>query len=48
MFKFIAGAVAVVVLVGYGVITTEHVSQAGDRAVNGINHLAKELDKATQ
>ena len=37
MFKFLLGALAVAVLVGYGVITTEDVEGVGRTAVNIIN-----------
>lgn len=37
MFKFLLGAVAVVALVGYGVITTEDIERAGDTVREGLH-----------
>lgn len=48
MFKFVLGAAFVVALVGYGVITTEDVGNYGDRLVNGVNAVAKEVEQATR
>ena len=48
MIKFLLGAVVVVGLVGYGVVTTQDVEDAGARVKNGINYLAKGLDEATR
>jgi hypothetical protein len=48
MIKMLFGAAVVVALVGYGVITTQDVEDAGARIKNGVNYVAQELDKATR
>ena len=49
MFKgIILGALIVVGLVGYGVITTQDVEIAGERVKNGVNYIAKSVDEATR
>ena len=48
MLKMLFGAAIVVALVGYGVITTQDIENAGDRIVNGVNYVAQEVDKATR
>lgn len=47
MFKFLLGALAVAVLVGYGVITTEDVEGVGKTAVNIINDGATYVKERT-
>jgi len=47
MFKFLLGALAVAVLVGYGVITTEDVEGVGRTAVNIINDGATYVKERT-
>ena len=44
----ILGAVLVVGLVGYGVITTDDVETAGERVKNGVNTIARTVDEATR
>lgn len=44
----ILGALVVVGLVGYGVITTDDVETAGERVKNGVNYIARTVDEATQ
>jgi len=44
----IVGALLVVGLVGYGVITTDDVEIAGERVKNGVNSLARSVDEATR
>ena len=48
MIKFLLGAVVVVGLVGYGVVTPQDVEAAGARVKNGINYVAKKVDEATK
>ena len=48
MIKFLLGAIVVVGLVGYGVITVQDVEAAGTRIKNGVNYIAKSLDEATR
>jgi hypothetical protein len=49
MFKgFILGALTVVGLVGYGVITTTDVEHAGEQVKRGINTIAQTIDEATR
>ena len=48
MLKMLFGAAVVVALVGYGVITTQDIERAGDRVVNGVNYVAKQVDEATR
>ena len=49
MFKgIILGALIVVGLVGYGVITTNDVADAGVRVKTGVNFVAKKIDEATK
>jgi hypothetical protein len=48
MFKMFLGAAIVVALVGYGIITTQHIEEAGTRVVNGVNYVAKKVDEATR
>lgn len=49
MFKgMILGALIVVGLVGYGVITTNDVESAGERVKNGVNTIARSIDEATR
>lgn len=44
----ILGALIVVGLVGYGVVTTQDVEMAGERVKNGVNYVAKSIDEATR
>jgi len=44
----ILGALIVVGLVGYGVVTTQDVETAGERVKNGVNYIARTVDEATQ
>jgi len=44
----IVGALLVVGLVGYGVLTPEDVENYGDRVKNGVNTLAQKVDEATR
>lgn len=44
----IIGALLVVGLVGYGVINTNDVENAGNRVKNGVNFLAQQVDEATR
>ena len=44
----IVGALLVVGLVGYGVVTTQDVENAGERVKNGVNYIAKTVDEATR
>lgn len=44
----ILGALLVVGLVGYGVVTTQDVEAAGERVKNGVNYVAKQIDEATR
>lgn len=44
----IVGALIVVGLVGYGVVTTQDVEMAGERVKNGVNYVAKSIDEATR
>lgn len=44
----VIGALLVVGLVGYGVLTPQDVEHYGDRVKNGVNTLAKTIDEATQ
>lgn len=44
----ILGVVIMLGLVGYGVVDTSTVEQAGDRVKNGVNYIAKNLDEATR
>jgi hypothetical protein len=44
----IIGALLVVGLVGYGVLTPQDVESYGDRVKNGVNTLARNLDEATR
>jgi len=44
----ILGALLVVGLVGYGVVTTNDVERAGERVKNGVNTLARSVDEATR
>lgn len=44
----ILGALIVVGLVGYGVVTTQDVELAGERVKNGVNYVAKQIDEATR
>jgi len=44
----ILGVVLMVGLVGYGVIDTSTIEQAGDRVKNGVNFMAQKLDEATR
>ena len=44
----ILGVIIMLGLVGYGVVDTSTVEQAGDRIKNGVNYIAKNLDEATQ
>lgn len=44
----IVGALLVVGLVGYGVVTTTDVEQAGERVKNGVNYIARTVDEATR
>ena len=48
MFKVLLGAALVIGLVGYGVLTPQHIDEAGDRFRNGVNTIAKNLDEATR
>jgi hypothetical protein len=40
MIKMLLGALIMVGLVGYGVITTDHIEEAGERVKNGVNNAA--------
>ena len=42
------GALLVVGLVGYGVIDTRDVEDAGSRVKNGVNYMAQKVDEATR
>jgi hypothetical protein len=44
----ILGALLVVGLVGYGVVTTQDVETAGERVKNGVNTIARTVDEATR
>lgn len=44
----IVGALLVVGLVGYGVIDTQQVENAGERVKNGVNTIARTVDEATR
>ena len=44
----ILGALITVGLVGYGVVGTSDIEDAGVRVKNGVNYLAKGLDEATR
>jgi len=44
----ILGALLVVGLVGYGVLTPQDVEHYGDRVKNGVNTLARSVDEATR
>lgn len=48
MFKFLLGAVAVVGLVGYGVVTTDNIEQAGDAVRQGLNTVFEKGAEATR
>jgi len=48
MFKFLLGALAVVGLVGYGVISTEDVEQAGDTIREGLHTVFEKGAEATR
>ena len=48
MFKFLLGALVVVGLVGYGVITTDDVRSAGDRVREGVNFVLEAGAEATK
>jgi|TARA_R110000772_G_scaffold160771_1_gene271945 hypothetical protein len=42
------GALLVVGLVGYGILDTRTIADAGDRVKNGVNYVATSLDEATR
>jgi|TARA_B110000902_G_scaffold193432_1_gene219190 hypothetical protein len=42
------GALLVVGLVGYGILDTNTIADAGDRVKNGVNYVATSLDEATR
>ena len=42
------GAFVVIGLVGYGVIDTDHVEEAGSRLKNGVNYVAQKVDEVTR
>jgi len=44
----VIGALIVVGLVGYGVVTTQDVEMAGERVKNGVNYIARNIDEATR
>ena len=44
----ILGALLVVGLVGYGVLTPNDVEDYGERVKNGVNTLARTVDEATR
>jgi len=44
----IVGALLVVGLVGYGVLTPKDVENYGDRVKNGVNSIARTVDQATR
>jgi len=44
----ILGALITVGLVGYGVVGTSDIEDAGVRVKNGINYVAKKVDEATK
>lgn len=44
----VIGALLVVGLVGYGVVTPSDVELAGERVKNGVNTLAQKVDEATR
>lgn len=44
----ILGVVLVLALVGYGVINTSTLEDAGARVKNGVNYLASTVDDATR
>lgn len=44
----IVGALLVVGLVGYGVLTPQDVEVYGDRVKNGVNSIARTVDEATR
>ena len=44
----ILGALITVGLVGYGVVGTSEIEDAGVRVKNGVNYVAKQLDEATR
>jgi len=48
MIKILLGAAIVIGLVGYGVVTPDHIEDAGDRFRNGVNTIAKSVDEATR
>jgi hypothetical protein len=44
----IIGAVAVIALVGYGVIDTSTIEHAGVQVKNGVNYVASTVNEATK
>jgi len=44
----VIGALIVVGLVGYGVVTTQDVEMASERVKNGVNYIARNIDEATR
>lgn len=48
MFKFLLGALVVVALVGYGVIDTRQIEDAGLRVKTGINSAAEWVKEKTE
>lgn len=48
MIKFILGALVVVGLVGYGVITTDDIQAAGDQIRAGANYILEKGAEATE
>lgn len=47
MLKFILGAVFVIGLVGYGVLTPDHLDEAGQRLKAGVNNGASWIKEQT-
>ena len=47
MFRFILGALTVVVLIGYGIVTTDDLEHAGAKTVEAINSAATYVKERT-
>ena len=48
MIKFLLGAAVIVGLVGYGVITPQHIETAGDTVREGVNSVLEAGAEATR
>jgi len=44
----IVGVLLTLGLVGYGVVTSSDIEQAGERVKNGVNTIARTVDEATK